>query len=349
VAVLYPQLAFARGTIVGLSLLALTATTAVRARAAPAEEVAPALGAAVPVAVVPVAAAPVAAAAVAAAPPAGVDGHADVGAAGVGAPAALPLPRPAGAARPGAARVHGGRVAQVAGAHAVVPAAAAVPAHRPGPNEPVALEVPNAPEAFYIRPRSRGPKPIIMYLHGRGGNAQEDCRKWAAVAAPFGWVVCPQGPEDRGGGARAWANSPDAAKAIIDATVTALRAKFHGQVQASGNVLIGFSEGAFVAQQVGMKDPGRWSRWLILAASDRYWSGDVAAQLAGIRGRMRRVYLLTGESDGVVEQTKATGELLKHAHIPVRVQVVAQMGHEVPADRMTTNYRRPLQWLTTGR
>jgi predicted esterase len=114
-------------------------------------------------------------------------------------------------------------------------------------------------------------------------------------------------------------------------------------------VLIGFSEGAFVAQQVGMKDPGRWSRWLILAASDRYWSGDVAAQLAGIRGRMRRVYLLTGESDGVVEQTKATGELLKHAHIPVRVQVVAQMGHEVPADRMTTNYRRPLQWLTTGR
>jgi predicted esterase len=100
---------------------------------------------------------------------------------------------------------------------------------------------------------------------------------------------------------------------------------------------------------VGLRDPARWSRWLILAASDRYWAGDRNRDLAAIRPRMRRVYLLTGESDGVVENTKATGELLKHAHIPVRVRIVPQMGHEVPADRMVANYMRPLQWLATGR
>src|SRR5262245_28798158 len=63
--------------------------------------------------------------------------------------------------------------------------------------EPLKLEVEGHSDAFYYRPRVRGLRPVIMYLHGRGGNAMEDCRKWARVATQFGWVVCPQGPEDR--------------------------------------------------------------------------------------------------------------------------------------------------------
>ena len=116
-----------------------------------------------------------------------------------------------------------------------------------------------------------------------------------------------------------------------------------------GNILIGFSEGAFVAQQVGLRDPARWNRWLILAANDQYWLGDAPQRLEANRSKIRRVYLFTGENDEVAENTKRAGEILKTARIPVRVKIVPGLGHEIPADRMITNYRRPLRWLAAAR
>lgn len=217
------------------------------------------------------------------------------------------------------------------------------------PYEPQMLEVPGAPNAYYVKPNGKGLRPIIMYLHGRGANPQEDCRKWAKVGAQFGWVVCPQGAEDRGGGSRAWANSAESGRQIMDATVAALRAKFKGRVQLRNNILIGFSEGAFVAQQVGLKDPAKWSRWLILAASDRYWVGDVKKELAEAKPRLRRVYLLTGENDSVMENTKNVRGLLEKAHVRTKIRIVPNMGHEVPGDKMVSNYRRPLLWLSAAK
>jgi predicted esterase len=211
--------------------------------------------------------------------------------------------------------------------------------------DPMVLEVPDTPEAFYYKPLSKGQRPILMYLHGRGGNPFEDCRKWAKVARRFGWVVCPQGQVDRGNGDRAWANDATTAKKIVDAVVVALKKKYKGRVRTRGDVLIGFSEGAFVAQQIGLRDPDRWNRWLILAANDQYWFGDAPQLLEENHHKIRRVFLFTGESDMVAENTLRAGDMLKNANIPVRVKIAPGMGHEVPADRMITNYRRPLLWL----
>ncbi|HZU82301.1 MAG TPA: hypothetical protein VE987_05270 [Polyangiaceae bacterium] len=214
--------------------------------------------------------------------------------------------------------------------------------------DPLVLQVPGHSDAYYFEPRGKSRKPILLYLHGRGGNPLEDCRKWARVARQFGWVVCPQGPAPTDGGGRTWNNDPETARRIIDATVDALKDKYKGRVRTRGDILIGFSEGAFIAQQVGMRDPSRWNRWLILAANDRYWFGDAPQLLEQNRAKIRRVFLLTGEDDQVAENTKRAGEMLKDAHIRVRVKIAPGLGHEVPADRMITNYRRPLRWLAAA-
>jgi predicted esterase len=211
--------------------------------------------------------------------------------------------------------------------------------------EPMSLEVPGFSEAFYVKPASKAQRPILMYLHGRGGNALEDCRKWARVARQFGWVVCPQGSSSTDSGGRTWNNDADSAKHIIDATVAALKAKYKTRVRSRGDILIGFSEGAYVAQQVGVRDPAHWNRWLILAANDKYWWGDAPQVLEKNHSKIRRVYLFTGENDMMAENTKRAGDMLKGVHVRVKVRIAPGLGHEVPADRMITNYRRPLRWL----
>src|SRR5205085_4982112 len=91
-----------------------------------------------------------------------------------------------------------------------------------------------------------------------------------------GWLLCPSGPVpgDRG---HSWGKFDDAKK-TIDAAVEALRAKVGVRVKSTGNVLIGFSEGAFIAQLVGIREPERWNRWMIVAGSDKYW-GDRGGEM----------------------------------------------------------------------
>jgi predicted esterase len=239
------------------------------------------------------------------------------------------------------------RIASMAVLAAIVLGVLLLPRVALAGDEPLLLDVPNAPPAYYYPPTTKKQRPVVMYLHGRGANAQEDCRKWARVARQFGWVVCPQGGEDRGGGSRAWSNSAESGKQITDAVLAALKAKYKGRVQTRNNILIGFSEGAFIAQQVGLQDTQKWSKWLILAASDKYWVGDTKKTLTSARAKLHRVYLLTGEHDGVVENTKKVGEMLSEARVPVKVRIVSNMGHEVPSDKMIATYRRPLLWLSS--
>lgn len=214
---------------------------------------------------------------------------------------------------------------------------------------PQRLEVLGEPDAFFYRPKGHGLKPVIVYLHGRGNNPEDDCRKWAKVATPFGWLLCPQGPEDRGGGSRAWNNNATVGQDIVDKSLAALHAKYRGRVQTRSNVLIGFSEGAFIAMQLGIHEPKTWNRWLILAANDQYWWGDAPTMLHDERRDIRKVYLLTGENDEVAENTGRVREIVKAQKIPVRMKIPPGLGHEVPGDRMITMYRRPLLWLTSSR
>lgn len=213
--------------------------------------------------------------------------------------------------------------------------------------DPLRIEVKGAPDAYYYKPRARGTKPVIMYLHGRNGNPAEDCRKWARVATQFGWVVCPSGTGVSDSGGRSWANGTLDAQRIIDLTIEALREKYHSKVQRRSNILVGFSEGAWVAMNVGLKDQRTWSRWLILGASDAYW-GDVTEAFDRDKRKVQRIYLLTGENDSVAENTVRVGETLKKKKVPVKVRLVAGLGHEVPSDRMVSTYRRPLAWLASA-
>jgi predicted esterase len=211
---------------------------------------------------------------------------------------------------------------------------------------PSVLEVPGEASAFFYPPRAKtGKRPLIVWLHGRSGNPERDCQKWAKVATEIGWVLCPSGPENRGGGARGWNNSWPGAKRSVDAAVAAFEAKFGKRIKPGANILIGFSEGALVAMNVGVREPEVFPKWLILAANDVYWGMEGANELKKNKKKIRRVYLLTGEKDGVVENTRRVHGTIEKEGLKVRLWTPGDIGHEVPEGRMREFYRKPLRWL----
>ena len=209
---------------------------------------------------------------------------------------------------------------------------------------------PGASPAYYFEPTGpgrHGMRPIIIYLHGRGGHPDKDCQRWAPVARRLGWLVCPSGPSPYGDG-RAWDNNWPSAHTATMATIQVLRKKYGRRVQLYGNTLIGFSEGAYAAMNVGVREPHVFNRWLILAATGKYWGGPGIEALQTAKERVRRVFLITGEHDGVIDGTHEVQDWLTHAGVETRVVTPGDMGHELALDRKPELYHEALAWLDRG-
>jgi predicted esterase len=209
------------------------------------------------------------------------------------------------------------------------------------------LEVPGAPPAFFYEPMGAGRtglRPVFMVLHGRGGSASAFCARWAPVVRPMGWLVCPSAPHAYANG-QSWENDWVTGRRVVQASHEALRAKYGRRVQLVGNTLVGFSEGAFVAMNVGVREPRTFNRWLILAADDSYWGAQAPQLLGRARGNLRRVYLITGKQDEVFDGTLRTQALLRQARVPVHISDPSDMGHEVALEGKRSMYQAALTWL----
>jgi predicted esterase len=212
------------------------------------------------------------------------------------------------------------------------------------------IDLPGAAPAYYFEPQGKGRlglRPVLVYLHGRGGHPEADCRRWAGLARRYGWLVCPSGPVPYGDG-RAWDNNWPSAHHATMAAINALRDKYGRRVQLWGNTLIGFSEGAYAAMNVGVREPRTFNRWLILAANSKYWGGPGLEALGSAKNRVRRVFLITGEHDGVIEGTHQVEAWLQKAGVPTKVITPSNMGHETPLEKKTQMYRGALSWLDAG-
>jgi LysM repeat protein/predicted esterase len=213
------------------------------------------------------------------------------------------------------------------------------------------LAIPGSAPAYYFEPTGPGRnamRPVIIYLHGRGAEPRHFCQRWARVARNLGWLVCPSGPEDRGDGKRGWGNNWPGGRNVVMSAIDGLRKKYGRRVQLYGNTLIGFSEGAFVAMNVGLREPHTFNRWLILGADTDYWGAAGLATLPEARGRVRRVYLITGRHDDVVSDADEVKRWLVRAGVPVRVSTPKDMGHEVALEAKPAMYQAALRWLGEG-
>lgn len=213
--------------------------------------------------------------------------------------------------------------------------------------QPEVLELAGMPDAWFYRPRGGGMRRVFVYLHSRGADPKEACQRFSAVVPQYGWLVCPVGPGHRGGGRYVWNNNALLARRYAVASVAALRARFPRRVRATDNVVMGFSEGAFVAMQTGLMEPTLFPRWVIFSAHDGYIGMNTELYPAA-RQALRRIYLLTGANDEIVERSRRAEALMRRQRLgTVQLRILPRANHELPPE-FVPEVRRALAFVTAA-
>jgi predicted esterase len=247
------------------------------------------------------------------------------------------------------ARVETEPISLIAPAPVRVPAAPAAPP----PPEPVEPRPPR-PEArktlvaegghvVEVYPPLGAPveaAPLVVFLHATCMEPLDVCDFWSNAGREGSWLVCPAGPSTCDG-APDWSGPPKVKADALSAALAAVDEAYAPWVDHErGDVLIGYSRGAFAARDILYERPGRFRGLILLSAAI---SPDTARlKAAGIR----RAVLATGDLDGSRPTMLRAVQTLEAAGIPTRFVSLGRIGHWLPSDTEAI-LRSAIAWVST--
>jgi predicted esterase len=183
--------------------------------------------------------------------------------------------------------------------------------------------------------------PLVVMLHGMCSDPLATCDFWSPAGREGSWLVCPAG-NGACGGRPDWSGSGEEKARAIDAGIDAVTERWGSHVDhGAGDVLIGFSRGAFVARDVVYARPGRY-RGLILVGAAMVPDAE-RFKSAGIR----RVVLASGDYDGARPMMQKAARTLGASGLDARYVSLGPIGHALPKD-FETVIRNALRWIRSA-
>jgi pimeloyl-ACP methyl ester carboxylesterase len=159
----------------------------------------------------------------------------------------------------------------------------------------------------------------VVYLHGIHGLAKNGCPWLRDGATEVGWLVCPDANVHLSNDTFSWGGSTSDKRAVV--------ARAESAVHTNGpSVLVGFSQGAFVAVELIEARQGSYRGLVLLSATVDPRARDLAA--AGVK----RVVLGAGELDGSYAAMKSTADRLSREGVEVRFVSLGKVGHTYVAE-----------------
>jgi pimeloyl-ACP methyl ester carboxylesterase len=175
------------------------------------------------------------------------------------------------------------------------------------------------------------PSPIVVYLHGIGGQPQNGC----GVFAPSGFAfatLCPQGPAVYGPGF-GWAD---------DASNRRTLARALAGNETAPVVLAGFSQGGYAIRGLLGLMHGRVAGALLIGADVQFSVAELRA--AGVK----RIALGAGRYDGTYSGLRRTYERLVRAGFDARFVDLGRVGHTYYPEQASQPIGDAVLWLGQG-
>jgi hypothetical protein len=121
------------------------------------------------------------------------------------------------------------------------------------------------------------PSPLVVMLHGMCCDPAPTCDFWSPAGREGSFLVCPEGNASCGGAAN-WEGPIEAKAAALDQSLAAVEGAFGAHIaRAKGDILMGFSRGAFVARDIVYARPGRFKGFILIGALMRPEAGRFKA------------------------------------------------------------------------
>ncbi len=170
---------------------------------------------------------------------------------------------------------------------------------------------------LFVPKKVKNPPPLLVLLHGRGGQPDDMLRVWKRLAEREGIVLVSPKSRDVG-----WRQSQDPPRYFHD-----LLEDVRGRVEFDRQrvYLFGYSNGAAHALDMGMLDSRTFAAVAAMAGSL-----DLRQNLIARAERRVPVFLAVGSQDAVTEprDVKATRDALEQAGFPVEFHEIGRLGHE---------------------
>jgi len=188
------------------------------------------------------------------------------------------------------------------------------------------------PNPVIILPPNHGtdmPAPLIVAMHGYGGEAPEMADAWREAAAELGAIViAPRAIRKVKGAGYSWGLT-DEAEFLVLRAIDHVAARY--KIDPERIVLMGFSQGAYLSLAIGLRNPERFCGVIPLCGG---YHPIVIKEADRSAKRWPRFFLMAGDRDaGTPDMRKAAVDLEKFG-ASVRIVVYKNTGHQFPPDRI---------------
>ena len=180
----------------------------------------------------------------------------------------------------------------------------------------------------------------IVYLHGICGSPDRGCDAFAADATRFGPFVCPEA-NSVCGSSHSWAGTAFAKLDSVDRAMELVAERTRGALDVGrAGLLVGFSQGAYAAQELVVARPGRFRALLLVGAEVK---GD-PKRFA--RAGVTRMVLAAGLYDGTHEQMRRAAPGFAGSGVEARFVDLGAVGHTYePSAERAVALREAWEWL----
>ncbi|MEP7053058.1 MAG: hypothetical protein ABJB12_22020 [Pseudomonadota bacterium] len=168
--------------------------------------------------------------------------------------------------------------------------------------------------------RAAGPHPITVLLHGMCGDPARSCSHFADEVTRTSTLICPRASVRCTGGGSSWPEI-GVGEAVERAVARAKLALPDAIDDTQARTLIGYSLGAYRAQQIALTSGGRYARAMFIGARV-----SLDPRLLTQNG-VTRVLLCAGEWDMTHDPMQHEAQRLQRAGFSSRFLGLGQVGH----------------------
>lgn len=177
--------------------------------------------------------------------------------------------------------------------------------------------------------------PLLIALHGRNGNKDQNLEHWRA-ARQRGWLVLsPQSMQALFPDSFCW---DDPAQGMKDILLHVDEIKRAYKIDERRVLIGGFSQGSGMAIYTVLKGPLAVRGFITIGT---WWMDPnaLASERTDVRG-----YFVTGEKDQTLDRVREIQNVMRASNIQFAEEVHAEVGHEFPSD-FETSFDKAIEFI----